>query len=75
MGLDFLGKHPDCQKQKKVFLAFLIFSFTHFDDDKFNCHQTPRHFAAGVVSIVSPAICEFSNEEFRKSLQLRVLKD
>ena len=45
--LDFLGRHPDYQKQRRLFLPFW-------------CSHLPRHFAAGLVSIVYPAICRLS---------------
>ena len=40
-------------RAKKSFLAFLMFSITDFEVDKFDCHQTPRHFAAGVHGVLS----------------------
>ena len=49
-------KAPRLPRAKKAFLAFLTFSFTDFDADRFDCQQTPRHFAAGVVSAVCPMI-------------------
>ena len=41
-------------KAKKALRAFLMFSVTDFDAERFHCHQTPKHLAADVVDMVFP---------------------
>ena len=71
-GFRSLWKAPRLPRAKKAFLAFLTFSFTDFDADRFDCHHTPRHFAAGVVSTLCPMIPEVGG--FWRFSQLHILK-
>ena len=49
---------------KKAFLAFLMFSFTDSDADRFDCHHTPKHLAADVVVTEWPATSKLSTACF-----------
>ena len=49
-------------KAKKALRAFLMFSVTDFDAERFHYHQTPKHLAADVVDMVFPAMTMDSDE-------------
>ena len=55
--VQFTLKGTNVTKSKKNALrAFLIFSEADCDAERFHCHHTPKHFAAGVVVMVFPAM-------------------
>ena len=43
---------------KKAFFAFLMFSFTNSDADRFDWYHTPKYLAADVVVTECPATCK-----------------